>query len=123
MKGIVLAGGRGGRLYPMTLTHVKPLLPVYNKPMIYYPFSNLLSFGIREIAIISQEENLPHYKALFGNGSRFGVKIEYLVQKELLGIADSFRIADKFIDCPKNYAEKRNMTILNESLLLSLENK
>ena len=97
MKGIILAGGNGSRLYPMTSSVVKPLLPIYNKPMIYYPFTNLLALGIREIAIMSQIENTDKYKNLFGNGDRFGVKIEYLVQKKPLGIADSFIIADDFI--------------------------
>ena len=97
MKGIILAGGNGSRLYPMTSSVVKPLLPIYNKPMIYYPFTNILALGIREIAIISQAENTDKYKNLFGNGDRFGVKIEYLIQKKPLGIADSFIIADDFI--------------------------
>lgn len=97
MKGIILAGGNGSRIYPITLAAVKPLLPIYDKPMIYYSLTNLLSFGIKDIAIISQEENLPKYRVLFGDGSRFGINIQYLIQKEPRGIADSFIIAEDFI--------------------------
>ena len=98
MKGIILAGGSGTRLYPLTTTINKQLLPVYDKPMIYYPFSTLLSCGIRDFCIISSPEYLPAYEKLFGDGSQLGVKISYKVQYKPRGIAESFIIAEDFID-------------------------
>lgn len=97
MKGIILAGGTGSRLYPLTSTINKQLLPVYDKPMIYYPFCTLLSCGIKDFCIISSPEHLPSYEKLFEDGSRLGVKITYKVQYKPRGIAESFIIAEDFI--------------------------
>lgn len=97
MKGIILAGGTGSRLYPLTSVINKQLLPVYDKPMIYYPMTTLLSCGIREFCIISSPDYLPHYNKLFGDGSQLGLKITYKVQYQPKGIAESFIIAEDFI--------------------------
>jgi glucose-1-phosphate thymidylyltransferase len=98
MKGIILAGGTGSRLYPLTSTINKQLLPVYDKPMIYYPFCTLLSCGIKDFCIISSPEYLPSYEKLFGDGSQLGIKITYKVQYKPRGIAESFIIAEEFIN-------------------------
>lgn len=96
-KGIILAGGAGSRLYPLSKIYSKQLVAVYDKPMIYYPFSMLISVGINEILIISDENTLPFYEKLFGNGNDLGLEISYALQKEPNGIAEAFIIGEKFI--------------------------
>jgi glucose-1-phosphate thymidylyltransferase len=98
MKGIILAGGRGTRLHPLTKVASKQMLPVYNKPMIYYPLSMLLMAGIRDILVISTPEDLPAFERLFGNGASWGIKISYAVQTEPRGLADAFLVGKKFIN-------------------------
>lgn len=116
MKGIILAGGSGSRLAPMTNTTSKQLLPVYDKPMVYYPLGTLIDLGIQDILVISTPRDLPNIERLFGDGSDFGIRLTYRVQEKPNGIAECFLIANEFVDESVCLVLGDNIFLLKEEL-------
>ena len=108
-KGIILAGGTGSRMYPLTIAANKQLLPLYDKPVIYYPLSTLMLAGIRDILIISSERDLPHIEALLGTGEQFGIKCSYQIQTSPRGLPEAFILAEEFL------ASEASMMILGDN--------
>lgn len=98
MKGLILAGGTGSRLWPITRGVSKQLLPVYDKPMIYYPLATLMLAGIREIGVITAKEQVSWFESLLGDGSKFGIRLKYILQSEPRGLADAYLVAEEFLD-------------------------
>ena len=116
MKGIILAGGSGSRLAPRTNTTSKQLLPVYDKPMVYYPLGTLVDLGIRDILVISTPRDLPNIERLFGDGSDFGIRLTYRTQEKPNGIAECFLIAGEFVDEPVCLVLGDNIFLLQDEL-------
>lgn len=117
MKGIILAGGSGSRLAPLTNTTSKQLLPVYDKPMVYYPLATLIDIGIKDILIISTPRDLPNIELLLGDGKELGIKLTYRVQQKPNGIAECFLIADEFVDEPVCLILGDNIFLLKNELI------